>query len=276
MSGPAGPTGVITLKQIGDVTYEQYGAIVLSTTGTTQVTASSTALAQVFQPNIEQQMTWIEEFASRIQGSPNAAQSSFYNDQIACWPGGAWGKQNPGGLDSLIASPQATLSGAVRFGENAIAAPHSELFVNESSGTIQGTTQVNRNPTLYMRFAQTTVSGSGGVTRIGWGDINNNIAVAGLCFRYVRNSDIEGAASKASVTTTLSGGVTAADGVYHAGRIVVTGGGTSAEFFLDGVSIGTITTNIPTVVLGPRIEETEIAPQQTDLDYLACSQQRVP
>ena len=45
MTNPAGPTGVIVLRKIADNTYEQFGSIVLSTTGSSQVTASQEVLA---------------------------------------------------------------------------------------------------------------------------------------------------------------------------------------------------------------------------------------
>jgi hypothetical protein len=275
MADPAGPTGVITLKKIGDITYEQYGAIVLSTTGITQVTASTTVLDSLFSPNIESTMTWVEDFSSRLQGAVNANQSSFYNTATAGWEGGAWGT---GAIVTTGLVPQATISGVVRSGAGA-GNSGSALNTNESAGTLQSTTRIDRNPTMYMRFVPVGAVG-GRQGKVGWGDINNNITVNGICFRWdtTKGSVVEAAVSKASTASTISTSVLASADDYHTYRAQVHGGGTSVEFFVDGISIGSVTTNIPaaTVNLGPRTEQAVSGLATVDLDYMAVSQQRMP
>ena len=49
MSEPDGPTGIITLKQVGDITYEQYGRIILSATGRTQINISPQDYRDLFE-----------------------------------------------------------------------------------------------------------------------------------------------------------------------------------------------------------------------------------
>src|SRR3990167_2754230 len=52
------------------------------------------------------------------------------------------------------------------------------------------------------------------------------------------------------VETRITTAISAADGVYHIGKARSSGNGASVEFFIDGVSVGVITTTIPTVNLG--------------------------
>jgi hypothetical protein len=229
MSEPAGPTGVITLKKIADMTYEQYGAIVLSTTGPTQVTMSSDVADQLFRSNIEDQMTWIEEFASRIQGEPHqSSQSSFQNTQQAAWQGGAWATQ---GVTRAALVPQATLSGAVRqfLQAGGAALPQAELATNETQGLQQITSHIDRNPTFYIRWAHAG-GFAGGLRAIGWHRRGESFTqstgpLGGIYFQWSTASDIEGVcithAGTTKFMTTLSMGVTAATGSYHTGRMVV-------------------------------------------------------
>jgi len=294
VSQPPGPTGVITLKKIGDMTYEQYGAIVLSTTGVTQVTMSAAVADQLFQPNIEEQITWIEEFGSRIQGDPHQdSQSSLHNASLGAWPGGAWATQ---GSTRVTMVPQATLSGTVRqfLQTISVALPDSVLADTEAAGTQQRLSETNRNPTYSMRWAQTATD-SVGSFGIGWhrtGESFTNLSLtinglnSGVYFRHEMNEDILGACrtftpfiAGTQTETTLSMGVSASAGVFHAGRIVITGGGTAAEFFMDGVSRGVITTDIPTIPgdpLTPGFSNSNANVPVCDVDYMAMSQRRTP
>ncbi len=272
MSEPAGPTGVITLKRVADTTYEQFGRITLALTGITQVSISQGTFDSLFRQNIEQRETWVEEFASHIQGTPNAEQSSFHNTFSGAWGQGSWGGGGTvGTLDELFA----TISGAVTFGR--ANGNHAELNTNESQGVWQRLSRVDRNPIFYCGWAQfATTSGAGGDVRIGLGDVGNNTAFAGLCFRLQTNAVIEAVASKGGAETALSTGVTSVAGAFHRGRIIVTGKGTAVTFTLDGVTVGTVTTNIPTVDLGPRLEQTNIGSASITVDYMGIEQNRVP
>jgi hypothetical protein len=74
--------------------------------------------------------------------------------------------------------------------------------------------------------------------------------VDGVYFRYndgVNSGRWQGIARSNSVETVLNGAVAfAADTAWHAFEIEINAGGTSAEFFVDGASMGTVGSNIPT------------------------------
>ena len=82
---------------------------------------------------------------------------------------------------------------------------------------------------------------------VGFGDTFNADQVDGVYFRYDRavlgtNWFICGANN--SVRTATDSGI-AADTNYHKFKIVVNAAGTSAEFFIDDVSVGTVIANLP-------------------------------
>lgn len=86
--------------------------------------------------------------------------------------------------------------------------------------------------------------------RSGLGDSVVGEYVDGVFFRYtngVNGGRWEAVCRSNNVETgsVLDTGV-AADTNYHRFECVINAAGTSAEFFIDGVSVGTITTNIPT------------------------------
>ncbi len=290
MSNPPGPTGIITLKKIGDLTYEQYGKIQMSATGLTQIVISTDSFTTWFeQRNIEQTVTWIEDFASRVQ-----------HDEIvkaggAAWQGGSWSTQ--GGIDDALAATP-SLDGAVRLRLTTLSTALPAANFEASNGPFdgqQGTSHVNRNPTFYQRWAQTATS-SVGMMAIGWhrgGESFTNLdlatgssgLVSGIYVRHTNGSDIVACCrtfvGPTRLETTMSTGVVAAPGVYHTARMVVTGGGAAVEFFIDGVSKGTITTNIPaesgaSFQLSPGFASSVANDETLSVDYMALSQQRSP
>ena len=282
MSEPDGPTGVITLKQISDLAYEQYGKILMNATGLTQIFITAEDFSDLFErQTLETQIVWLGEFQSRIQGAVNPNQSSFYNVQQMSWPGGAWAVR-----DNQITT-EATLSGGVAFSVDPSALQHAYLATNESGAAFNSISHVSYNPTFFIRWAQ---SGSvGNTSALGW--IRNAQAfvsdntLGSINFRWAHNGEIIAVCAKrdgsSTLETTFNTGVTAANGVYHAGRMVVSGGGTAVEFFLDGVSVGTSTTNIPSeaapFMLVPgfgQYSSTGVA--SMIVDYMALSQQRTP
>lgn len=286
MSEPDGPTGVITLKQISDLAYEQYGKILMNATGLTQIFITPGDFSDLFErQTMETQIVWLGEFQSRIQGTPNPNQSSFYNVFEACWSGNAWAAQ--GTIKSL--QDTATLSGAVELDLTtiAVALPEADFCRNESSGSQQITSHVSRNPTFFLRFAQ---GGGDTTTAIGWhrgGEGFTNLAVllGGIYVKWTTDGSLIAVCSTRTgstpLVTTLDTGVTMVDDVYHTVRMIVTGGGTAVEFVVDGISKGTITTNIPTeggdFCLSPGFgaANANIGPV-LKVDYMAMSQQRTP
>ena len=218
MSGPAGPTGTIVLKKIADNTYEQYGAITLSATALTQVTVSQTILQNLVRFDPESQMIWREDFFSRVSQSQNSQNSKG-------WPSGSWGTQGTGnevmkrmatetyGAVSLQSSPTSTGGGI-----------WAQFDKDSGGGTGKTLSNINRLPTYYMRWAQSTNSAAGN-RAIGWqwvdGSVMNNTAF-GIYFRHAHDQHIEGVCRNNNVESTVSSGVNASHGVYHAGRIVIT------------------------------------------------------
>jgi hypothetical protein len=106
----------------------------------------------------------------------------------------------------------------------------------------------SKNPTVIVRQAQygtdTTATRYFGLGSTGLAAAPAN----GIYFRHIGGGNYIGVCRSASVETTLNTGVAAANGVFHTLKFVVNGA-TSVEFFVDGVSKGTITTNIPTTNL---------------------------
>ena len=134
---------------------------------------------------------------------------------------------------------------------------------------------VAKNFTLKITAAQ---FGSGAGTR--WfGLFGAAPAVAdpsnGIFFRHGLNGTINAVCRSGGTETTLSTGITAATGTFHNFRAVVTGGGTNVQIFADGVSQGSITTNIPSVNLGPAVtNDGGAASVGTTLDSFFVSQTR--
>lgn len=58
-------------------------------------------------------------------------------------------------------------------------------------------------------------------------------------------------ATSGGSSSTTSFGATAVAGTWYNGRIEVNAAGTSIQYFLDGVSLGTLTTNIPSITANP-------------------------
>jgi hypothetical protein len=132
----------------------------------------------------------------------------------------------------------------------------------------------SKNPTVIVREAQ--YGALANVTRyIGLGSADLTAAPAdGIYFRHITGGNYIGVCRKASVETTLDTGVAAANGVFHTLKFVVNGT-TSVEFFVDGVSKGTITTNIPTAVLYFNCGDDSIdAGNGMYLNYVYISQDR--
>ncbi len=259
-SGPDGPVGVIILKKIADDTYEQYGMIDFDT----QVTISSPVDPGV--GSIEKTVTLREDFHSRINLTAL--------DSVWSYPSGAWGMPkeatNPGGAVVIVA----TISGAVGIRGNGVIGGSLSFSRDERSFTEKTNSNVTRNPTYWVRWAQT--GGAAATRSIGWTDaaLASNSG-NGLFWRHTTNGVITAVAKNGGAETSLASSTSAAEGVYHAGRMIVALQGTAVQCLLDAADIGTITTNIPTVDLFPSMG-TSGADANTglDVDYIAMNQNR--
>jgi len=105
-------------------------------------------------------------------------------------------------------------------------------------------------------------------------------ATDGVYFRYndnVNAGEWEGVAVSNGVESTLDTNTLVSANTWYKLRVVVNAAGTSAEFFIDGSSVGTIATNIPTGAgretgYGPTIRKTAGTTERTALlDYLYVS-----
>ena len=264
-SVPNGPTGVIILKKIADDTYEQYGSIVLSTAPPTQVTISGT-----FDPGIaaiETTVTMREDFHSRVNLTATNSVWSF--------PSGAWGIPTAS-TGSGSVTTVATISGAIGIRGNGTRRCSIYLVQTEATNSSPAkTSNTDRNPTYWVRWAQ---FGTGAATRsIGWTDESlDGTPPNGLFWRHTNAGTITAVARLAGAETTLASSTSAADTVYHAGRMTVTGKGLAVQCFVDGADIGSVSTNIPTVDLFPSAGTSAISNAQgLDVDYMALSQNRV-
>lgn len=95
-----------------------------------------------------------------------------------------------------------------------------------------------------------------------------------ICFRYDRTTSTnwDGLCISAGSSTTASGGTgTAVDTNWTHLRFIINAGGTNVDFFVDGVDIGSVTTNIPTstgMVISNYIFKTAGTTQRTvNIDY---------
>lgn len=106
--------------------------------------------------------------------------------------------------------------------------------------------------------------------RVGIGDTATGEFTDGVYFENVSGSTwIIGTANNSSRTETDSG-VSVAVGTYQTLRWVINSTATSVEYFIDGVSAGTITTNIPTArTSGPviSIDMTAAGDRNLDVDF---------
>lgn len=259
-SGPDGPTGVITLKKIADDTYEQYGQINFDT----QVTISGPVDPGI--GTIETTITMREDFISRVNLTATDACWSFGS--------GAWGTATGSALFAFIVEV-ATISGAVGVrGTGTVPAAFS-FSRDEIAYVPKPNANVDRNPTFLVRWAQ---FGAGAATRsIGWADgALSTDSSNGLFWRHTNGGVITAVAKKNGSETSLASSTSAANGVYHAARMIVVGHGTAVQCILDTVDIGTLATNVPTVDLLPTCGTSEASNANgLNVDYFGLNEDRV-
>jgi len=122
---------------------------------------------------------------------------------------------------------------------------------SDGSGTFAKTWIYSLNPTFISRIAQLGASAS--TRRLGLVDATLNTAAEpdnGIYFRFTVDGNYIAVCRSGGSEDTIDTNVAAADGTFNILKFVVSGDGTSVEFFVDGVSKGSITNYIPTVILG--------------------------
>lgn len=132
-------------------------------------------------------------------------------------------------------------TGTTSSGRTALAAPLDSFHVELGSGKVRFGVVAKLN-TLSDGTNRYTI-------RMGLGDILDGEHLSGVYFRYTDNvngGDWEAVAREFGSETTLDTNI-AATSVWHTFEFEVNAAGSSVEFFIDGSSVGTITSgNIPT------------------------------
>ena len=142
-----------------------------------------------------------------------------------------------------------TISNIERGGVIILSAISSTPVLKPAGSNISKPYVSSKNPVVVIREAQINNGAPNAIRYFGLGDSDLHGAPAnGIYFYHDQNGPYIGVCRSNSVQTTLNTGVSAADDVFHTLKFVVNGT-TSVEFFVDGVSKGTITTNIPTANL---------------------------
>ncbi len=260
-TGPDGPTGVIVLKKIADDTYEQYGQIIFET----QVTFSGSVDPGI--GTVETTITLREDFISRVNLTAT--------DSVWSFGSGAWGMPKEA-TPSASVLPVATISGAIRIVGTGTAPCSLSLSRDEASFFPKTNSNVDRNPTYFVRWAQ---FGGGASTRsIGWAsEALATASSSGLFWRHTNGGAITAVAKSGGTETALASGTNAANGVYHTARMVVALKGAAVACYVDGAVIGTLSTNIPTVDLMPSMGTSSVSNNDgLDVDYIAMNQDRIP
>jgi hypothetical protein len=211
------------------------------------------------------QIVW-EDFSSVSGATANPATGPFTFDS------GTWGQA---GGASITYNGGTLASGSINVvtgaGSNGALSLWTSNFV---AGSIRPITAASKNPTYYTSWAQLL---NNAATRfIGLGDAELwQAPTNGIYFRHAASGSIIGVARSASVESTVTCGTSAAVGVFHSGRIVVTGGGTNVQFFIDGASCGSVTTNIPSANLGLSMGVGNLATADgLEVDYVVLKQTR--
>ena len=136
------------------------------------------------------------------------------------------------------------------------------------------TVSMIRTPTMQMRFAPRIVNGP--ITRVGWfsNAADAGDPTAGIYLRYTGAGAYSIVVRNANVETVLPAGINAADQVNHSWKFAFAAG--IVTCFLDGLQIGTVGTNVPTVDLGPAVNglQSNNVGDGIDLDYFANFQSR--
>ncbi len=133
----------------------------------------------------------------------------------------------------------------------------------------------SQNPVFMCNVAQ--YGTSAGTRRIGLTIVGTPLdadPANGIYFRHTVGGNIYAVCRSASAESTLDTGIVAANGVYHKLKLVITGT-TNVEVFVDGVSKGSIITNIPSVGLNISAGNSGTAVTDgMDIDFIYVRQNR--
>jgi len=193
---------------------------------------------------------WWEDFFTILDPSPAVGGKVM--------PSGNWNGTSPFTLSGKSIGTVIVAGAGTTFAQMSLA--------KDNGAFARGLWIASSNQALWVRWAQ---YGTGGGVRFlglaGNTEVGNSFGPSdaliydGVYFTHTAGGFIECVCCKLTnpaqpatrVETRITTAISAADGVYHIGKARSSGNGASVEFFIDGVSVGVITTTIPTVNLGP-------------------------
>lgn len=185
---------------------------------------------------------------------PSASRILFFDDFITSTSAGDmdWASSNSAGGAISSQDSESNHSGILRFttgssSASAYANIHlgtDSIYVGNGQITVEMLIRINTLSTSSERY----------ILRLGMGDVTNAVFQNGVWFEYNESSDSNWyrcAANAASATQTQTSTSVSA-GSWIKLKFVINSNGTSVEYFINGSSVGTVTTNIP-VTTSPRL-----------------------
>lgn len=219
-------------------------------------------------PEIDAGWFKYEEFISLLDGS-NQANNTFDGDML-------WAIKTSGaasGTSANTAKVDSNHPGVAKVQSAAGGGNYALMFQNPF--IILGGGVVTYETLVQVETLAT--AGNDYTCRIGFGDSTTGADNAnGAYFEYNRGTSanwiIKTASASTRTSTTTSTAVSAGSWVKL--KIVINAAASSIEFFINGSSVGTITTNIPGVVVGLQYQQTRVAgtPVGFDVDYMRAYQ----
>jgi len=167
------------------------------------------------------------------------------------------------------------------LGNSAIVAGSQPLFLGSNKGSIK-TTVVFGGGLITLNWIVKVNTPSAAspryILRVGFGDTDGSDQVNGAYFEYSDNINSGNWVYKTAATSsrTTSNSSTPVTSAYHNLQIVVNAAASSIAFSVDGVSLGAITTNIPTSSVTPFLNIVEnvgtVAANSIYVDLMSYSQ----
>ena len=123
-----------------------------------------------------------------------------------------------------------------------------------------------------VRFPTLSTSGERYAARIGLGDALTGDFSYGVWLEYAEATSANWliCSNNNSTATKTASSVAVSENSWVKLKIVIAANGSSAEYFIDGTSIGTISSNLPTSITSPRINITKsvgTSARFTEIDY---------
>lgn len=185
-------------------------------------------------------------------------QNEFFYHDSAVSAVNEWNPSTAGtGAGPTVGGPEANHPGIFQFvtGTTATGRQFAGWASSNGSGKVVFGSGVVRLGVIQ-RIPTLSTAAEHFIVRNGYFDAVNlvNPIVDGAYFRYeesVNGGRWECRCVAASVETVLDSGVTVVAGTWYLLELEVNAAGTSVQFFINRVSVGSIATNVPTAGVGP-------------------------